>query len=217
MHPEDCPFFEYELHSGYKERLSTRAARIVAALRNRSINSADLSADTRPAHTELFQGLTPLDCAYFAGHYRGEDLRCLRYYPIQVPADRRVGWQPERVLRGMEEIAQNIRMTLAALDEMHQRTVLTPADKLIRTVEVACEALVQVFTVHPYGNGNGHAGRFLLWAVLLRYGYYPNEKIWPIEPSPTDSGRKEYSDLLSRYRDGDKSGLTGFVLQNLVL
>jgi fido (protein-threonine AMPylation protein) len=217
MHPPDCPFFEYEHHPHYRERLSTRAARIIAALRNRSVESARLSADTRPVHEKLFQGLTPLDCAYYAGHYRGEDFKCLRYYPIQVPSDPRVGWPPERVLRGMAEIAQILRATLAALDEMHQRTVLTPAEKLIRTVEVACEALVQVFTVHPYGNGNGHAGRFILWAILLRYGYYPNERIWPIEPSPAGSRRREYSALLTRYRDGDRSGLIGFVLQNLVL
>jgi len=49
--------------------------------------------------------------------------------------------------------------------------------------------------------------RFLVWAILGRYGYWPNR--WPIGPCPS---HPEYAPLIVRYRNGDRNAL----LQDLV-
>jgi hypothetical protein len=116
----------------------------------------------------------------------------------------------------MEELRTAILESVEALDELHGSTTATPSDKLLNAVEVACEAMVQLFTVHPYANGNGHAGRFVLWALLLRYGYAPRPPVWPVEPSPVPPERQRYSELVKRYRDGHREDLVAAVLEGLV-
>src|SRR6266566_9292718 len=67
-------------------------------------------------HKVLFDGLTPGRLDYFAGHYRGEPLRCLRYYAVKVLADTRVGFPPAIVQTAIAEFRRNFQVALGALD-----------------------------------------------------------------------------------------------------
>src|SRR5438094_761665 len=125
-HPWDCPRFEYEDHPRHRHHLAERSRAIVASLRRRSVNSAALAADSRDAHGFLFSGLTPLNCAYFAGHYRGENLRCLREYVVHVPGDPAVGLAPGLVLHTMAAIALHVRAALLALEGWHTDPAVAP-------------------------------------------------------------------------------------------
>ena len=80
-------------------------------------------------------------------------------------------------------------------------------EKLYYVVTFACRVLVEFLRIHPYANGNGHIGRFIVWLILARFGYWPKQ--WPLNASPP------YHELLKTYRDGDPLPLEEFVLQCL--
>jgi Fic family protein len=73
----------------------------------------------------------------------------------------------------------------------------------LAAVKVACRFLVLFLTMHPYVNGNGHIGRFIVWAILSKYGYSPTH--WPLDCSPP------YHRLLSLYRNGNRKPLEDYV------
>jgi hypothetical protein len=54
---------------------------------------------------------------------------------------------------------------------------------------------------------SGHAARFIMWAILGRYKFWPVR--WTVEPRPADP---PYTDLLRRHRDGDTKPLIEYVL-----
>lgn len=210
MHPADCPEFEYEHHPRRREVLSREGARIIAKLRRRATDTCAAAEDTRPTHRRLFRRLTPRGFKCYAGHYRGEDYRCLRHYPVGIRGDPRVGLPAIVVGPHMRDLRYLIRSALAGLDASHSLpdSHLPIAEKLAYTVAVACRVFVTLLTIHPYANGNGHAGRFCIWALLGRYDYWPER--WPLDPRPPDP---PYTDLIRTYRDGNPEPLESFVLQ----
>lgn len=212
MHPADCPSFEYKDHTRRNE-IRTRVARLVMRLRGGSLDSRSVAADSRPAHHTLFRGLTPRGYDYYAGHYRGEPYRCLREYEVRIPTDPRVGASPWSVLSVMAQMATDIRAGIAALDSVHERphSQVPPEQKLYHTVVLACGVFELFLRIHPYANGNGHAARFVVWAILGRYGYWP--KRWPIDPRPADP---PYTTLLTAYRSGNPEPLELFMIRTLL-
>jgi fido (protein-threonine AMPylation protein) len=215
VHPADCPEFEYSNHQDRSRTLPRETARVLEDLRRGRIDTMSAASDTRSVHKQLFRALTPAGHDYFAGHYRGEDFRCLRNYRVQVgnPPDPRVGWPPHLVLGSMDELDRAIRSALTALDAGHKlpSAVVSPGQKLMHTIQVACRVFEVVNRIHPYANGNGHAARFCVWAILGRYGYWPAR--WPVDPKPPEPG---YTQLLLAYRAGNPELLERHILQCLV-
>ena len=210
-HPRDCPAFEYEQHPNRSTELPRQVARLLVGLRSGTLDTRTTAADTRGIHGVLFSNLTPIDQPYYAGHYRGEEFRCLRHYEVMV--GNHLGFPAGVVPWRMEEVSQWIGVAIAALDAGQR----TPRDEypeewnLIHIVQVACRFFELVCRVHPYANGNGHAARFCLWAILSRYGYYPIR--WTIEPRPPDP---PYTHMLLEYRRGNCEPLELHVLHQLV-
>ena len=85
---------------------------------------------------------------------------------------------------------------------------LSDEDKALYTVMFACRVFEIFLRVHPYANGNGHVARFLIWSILGRYDYWPQQ--WPIEPRPPDPPD---SQLIVEYRNGNPEPLEQYVLQ----
>src|SRR5579863_9317891 len=96
MHPPDCPAWEYENHPK-QATIPARVSEILTALATGHMDTLALATNSRVVHGGVFRELTPAECKYYAGHYRGEQFRCLRFYRVEVPADRRVGAPPESV------------------------------------------------------------------------------------------------------------------------
>jgi Fic family protein len=90
---------------------------------------------------------------------------------------------------------------------------MTPAQRAVAVVKLACYAFVAFLTVHPYADGNGHTARALLWIVLMRFGYVPNE--WTIEPRPLTA--PDYSTMIAEHRRGRPEPLEQYVLTRLSL
>jgi hypothetical protein len=210
MHPADCPNWEYKHHQ-YASSVGLRCEFILDRLKKGQIAIDATLVDTRALHLELFVGLTPPDCDYYAGTYRGnKKCKCLRHMVVGLVgpgADMRVGVSPARVSADLDNLNSGIiPQGLAALDALFAKPdeEVAPVDKLLALVAFSCAVLVEFLRIHPYANGNGHIGRLIVWLLLWRHGYWPQK--WPLD------GHPPYDDLLSQYRDGDRSGLEKFVL-----
>lgn len=210
MHPVDCPEWEYQNVPEHGTLLASAARELLLVLRRGELDALEHASDTRTIHARLFRELTPKDHPYFAGKYRGASFRCLQYYSVGVPGDPRVGTAPERVQGEMDALARVVRYTIKGLDHGHAlpNSQLSRVDKRIYTVAAACRVFEQFLRIHPYANGNGHAARFCLTAILGRYGYWLRS--FPIEPRPPDP---PYTDLVVAYRNGKREPLEKFIHQ----
>lgn len=213
MHPADCPNWEYKDHPNYPGDLVARVTRVLVELRSGTIGSCQFAADTRPKHGEVFQNLTPPGYAYFAGHYRGEIFRCLQYYCVGVQGDRSVGLAPTYVINRMRWFEGLVRRGIATLDKASQlpNSQVPPEQKILFTVVFVCRVFELFLQIHPYANGNGHMARFMVWAILGRYGYWPSK--WPVEPRPPNP---PYINLITQYRAGNRSPLENYILNCIV-
>src|SRR5438270_13447747 len=92
MHPSsECPNWEYKDDPHHAQILKTEAAKVLKAIYDGTLSIDAAALDTRPTHQQLFSRLVHPKMAYLAGHYRGEDFKCLRYRPVGIPANPRVG------------------------------------------------------------------------------------------------------------------------------
>jgi fido (protein-threonine AMPylation protein) len=213
MQPLDCPDgWDYEDVPGHRDVLARETAAVIKDLRRGSIATDVTAADSRSVHARLFHALTPRDHRYFAGDYRGQSFKCLEHYEVGIKSDPRVGTKASAVIAAMGQASATISAGLAAIDAAHKipNAQLSPEEKLKFLVAFACHVLELFLRIHPYANGNGHAGRFIIWAILGRYNRWPVR--WTIEPRPPDP---PYTQLISRHRDGDKEPLEEFVLSCL--
>jgi hypothetical protein len=158
----------------------------------------------------MFRQLTPANHTYFAGHYRGEPFRCLRYCEVSIPNDPRVGAPPSVVAHWMRELRREINSGFSALDSHIVTTRSERLERLRYAVIFSCRVLELFLRIHPYANGNGHAGRLILWSVLGRYSHWPQH--FPIEPRPAPP----FVDFIKQYRDGDRNPLEMLILQSLI-
>lgn len=165
--------------------------------------------DTRTVHSQYFRGLTPPSTPYYAGNYRGQDFPCLKNYGVRIPSDPRVGHQPQFVPRNMAALAVQIERALTQCDLIWAAPdhLISPAEKLAKVVRAAAAVFVYFLEIHPYANGNGHAGRFILIAVLARHGV--NMRRWHMDPRPPDP---PYGVAIAAYRSGQTGLLERFVL-----
>jgi len=210
MQPHDCPSWDYEDHPDHKTILPSLCTRLLLRLRAGVLDPLLLSCDTRAAHRFLFSELTPDDYDYFAGHYRGENFRCLKYYDVQVPSDPRVGVYAAGVARAIEYLMGVTGDGITAIDGAYAvpDAHLSKQEKIVYLVVFSTRVLVEFLRVHPYANGNGHMGRFIIFSILAHYNIWP--KKWPLDESPS------YHQLISDYRSGNPGPLEAFVLNAIL-
>src|ERR1035437_7734779 len=112
----DCPSWEYNTDPRHRPILQARVAEILRTLASGDLDTLACPADTREVHQRVFQELTPADCTYYAGHYRGELFKCLRFYEVGVAGDPRVGAPPQSVAYHMRDLGTEIRAGIVGLD-----------------------------------------------------------------------------------------------------
>jgi Fic/DOC family len=169
-----------------------------------------LVLDTRDAHERYFNGLTPARFPHYAGHYRGENFECLIDYEVSIATNRLVGHTAGSIPVEMETLKPAIRATIARIDEVWpvNERVFSKAAKIRRMSELIAALFAMFLEIHPYANGNGHAGRLIVTAIFARYGVYLRR--FPVDPRPQDP---PYSDLIREYQNGRTEGFIRFLIQ----
>lgn len=213
MHPfSECPNWEYKDDPHHAQILRTEAAGVLREIYDEALPIA-MVLDTRPLHLKLFSRLVPPGMAYLAGHYRGEDFKCLKHRPVGIAANPRVGSPPSAVNLHLREFRKHTRATLKGLDALMALpdAHTSPKEKLKYLVAGACSIFSDFLLIHPYANGNGHIARIMLTWILARFGYWLNE--FPIEPRPNEP---EYSESILRYQNGEVDPLERLVLLSII-
>lgn len=209
----ECPDnWEYSDHPR-KSELYGRAQRLLLQFRClQPDQQLEIAKDTRRYHNSYFEGFTPESFEYFAGHYRGEDFRCLDTYRVVIRQDPRVGHPPALVPRNMERLSQDIERAIAKLDLRVPEggNLLADVNTFLGYARVATAIFVYFLEIHPYANGNGHMARAILLLLFARHEVYP--KGWKIDPRPADP---PYSNLISMYRNGDRDPLVNFIISHI--
>jgi hypothetical protein len=214
MPDKPCPGWEYGYHPDAAVVLPSRAADILADLKQHPDGSEQSMRDTRPFHKTMFSGLTPPSFDHYAGHYRGEILDCLKEARVKLTnnADPRVGFEPDWVHNSMKKTAEKISDILFEMDMLQLEDPAVPRDEfLVKAVEHSCEVFESFLEIHPYINGNGHMGRFIIIALLGRYGFWMKD--WEIHQRPKEP---EYSECIKLHRDGQVTFLQRLILQQFV-
>lgn len=205
-----CPGnWDYEDFPGHEGVLLTHVGPIVKAIWTPGFKTLDRLRDSRRTHRALFSGLTPPLNPDYAGNYRGSSVDpCLAIYEVGIDGDSRVGSAAAKVDGDMVVLGSTIEKYVLALDANRDKLSI---DQLVNYLVIAGSAILEhFFRIHPYANGNGHLGRFILTAFLARYGFAFSDAL-PIEPKPAD--RQRYSDCISLYRDGNKDPLHAYIAE----
>lgn len=160
--------------------------------------------DTRRGHALLFLPFAPPSCTCLAGNYRGSSA-CpqLATYEVRVGAAPNVGTFAKHVDTAMSLFES--RGTRLVEVYRQGRMMLSPEEAFVKLIDVLCDLLEAFFTIHPYANGNGHAGRLLVWVVLAREGLAPRN--WSIDAT------QPYGQALNEYRDGKPDKLRRFLIR----
>lgn len=212
-HPPDCPSWNYDSFDGWEDVVVEKVKGSLTRLKSGDVDTLRTCLNTKPTHRHWFGDLTPPDYWYFAGYYRGSNFRCLRHYEVMVNGDRTVGEPASEVAHWMRRFRRELEDGFAALDEAATlpHAVLLPVDRLRFTVAFACRVLQGFLQIHPYADGNGHCARWIIWALLGRYGYWPKE--FPVHPSPDRSYLRQ---LLQQYKAGTRAPLETYLYERIM-
>jgi hypothetical protein len=208
MHPRDCPAWEYNHHPERSTSLPRSVASLLSDLRLGVVDPGLTALDTRSSHLRMFRGLTPPECDYFAGHYRGEKFRCLEFCMVGIPGDPSVGCPPNLTESIMIQLSDVIRVSLNGLDNGHRipNSQLDKRLKLAYTIAVTCRIFTEFLEIHPFANGNGHAARLIVTCILARFGYWLQR--WTVDPRPPDP---PHTELIRQYRQGNREPLERYI------
>lgn len=201
-----CHDWDYEAHPDAAIEVPARCARILQELTTGLMAPGAHVSDTRPIHKRVFRGLTPPTCGYLAGNYRGSSYHSLRNYDVRIGLS--AGMLAPNVAAAMDSLRRSIGATIQLLDA--KVPTLSPPEVLVILATVCAELNAAFLAIHPYANGNGHMGRFIVWSLLGRYGYWP--RAWPLHQRPNPP----YDALLNGFLAGDKQPFIQYVLTAIV-
>lgn len=85
---------------------------------------------------------------------------------------------------------------------------LTEGEYLHAMAEGLANVLECFFTIHPYANGNGHIGRFIVWLSFIRLKRYPRLR-WPLNDRPP------YDEAVQQHREGNPEPLRRLLLKTI--
>ncbi|VXC71120.1 Fic family protein [Massilia sp. 9I] len=200
-----CSEWEYEDHPE-AERVTERCRRLVLMLKGRPRIFNGYS--TLRAHRYMFHGVTPENCGYFAGNYRGSNFPCLKEYRVIAGNDSRVGTPPKDVKFEMSLFEAHLGFAVKTFAQDLQKAGKFDRKLLLSLAELLAKYLVYYFTIHPYANGNGHTGRLIVLVILKRFQLDPQS--WPLDDRPN------YSAAIVAHRDGNPTPLRDFILDRIL-
>lgn len=195
--------WQYSQFSTPEER-EDRCRAVLVDLVGGRIDALASACDSRAVHQMMFSGMHPAGMDYLAGNYRGAPIGVLSCYDVEF--DGRQGTPFAQVAAKIGILAERVR---AEADGIPRQVFSSPGMQLFVTVGVACELMVRFMTIHPYADGNGHIGRYVIWAFLHHFNVHA--KRWPLNERPGPN----YFDHIRSYRAGQRKPLIEFVLNHI--
>lgn len=188
--PHQAPIeWDYAKHPDRANLLPPRIATVLEEIAMKTLDGVAFVLDSRSVHERLFAGLVLAGQPdYFAGHYRGEDYPHLKGYTVGIQGNPSVGAPPNLVAQEMKRFQVGVRHYLRQFDTAAAR-VQDRSKKLLTVVPFAAHVFSEFLRIHPYANGNGHIGRIMLVALMMRYGF--TTRTFPIEPGPSQHSQAE--------------------------
>lgn len=202
-----CPSeWEYTKHPKYSAQFIINKIHVaLTELRNLDENSiiAKIS-DTRPLHELMFSELAPQGHPYFAGNYRGATgFPCLS---VDVKIGKNSGTPYPFVLKAMDLHADKYTKAILALQASQKAGKIPDKLTLVYNLALLVAAMMEHFyRIHPYANGNGHAGRYLAWAAFGSFGIWARSSSLSRRPPGMDVALEEF-------RAGDKDPLINLLI-----
>jgi fido (protein-threonine AMPylation protein) len=181
-----CPEeWNYDAHPQYSEQLIDQKLKPIL-IKLKSGTASDIKAicfDSRPIHGQIFSDLTPVGMPYFAGNYRGtEGYECLKR-DVKIFGKKGAPWQ--RVAAEMYKHHELHQKAVHSLIIKHSAGYFVdPRKFLFNCALVAAVFLEHFYRIHPYADGNGHAGRVSVWALMGLFGYWM--KHWKFTERPPE-------------------------------
>lgn len=194
--------WDYEDHPE-RHRVARRCKRLERLIQKRPKRFDRYSYSTRAGHRFMFHGMTPPSHSEFAGTYRGTAGTALEEYRIFFGGME--GFEPRFVAIAMGSFEQQCHdLTTVFASETSQ----PQAVRLLRLAEMLCILMEQFFRIHPFANGNGHAGRLMVMVLMVRQGFNPLQ--WRIDKS------LQYHQAIHDYRRGKKKDLIKLMIKAIV-
>lgn len=209
-----CKYWSYDNHPDRRLGLVSRCKQLTedALISTPTVGEADF--DTRPAHKFMFQGMTPGSCTCIVGNYRGtETCPDLRYCPVRVDNDMKIGFAPELVVGAMSELDDECNQLMGVHHAWleNEGRAAHPERQLMKFAVVAAKIFERFLTIHPYIDGNGHCARLLVLRLFTWANFPPTR--WDI-----DAKLDVYQELTA-HRRGERGPLirklTSFILQSI--
>jgi hypothetical protein len=205
--------WNYASHPNRRKVLRREVDKILTELHSGAIDAANLVADTRPYHRRMFSRLTPPGAQDFARHYRGESIAFLKNYRVGIPGNPFVGCPPTQVRLELQKLDAISQLAIKGLDDTFSSLGATASSesKLIALIKVTARLFGHFLSIHPYADGNGHAGRLIVIALLGRYNFWPTK--FSLEPRPPGEA---YSDCIRQWQWGNAEPLENLLLEYVI-
>lgn len=200
-----CTAWDYESHPE-NHRVGIRCAKVLDGLRANISLFDRFGYSTLHGHKYIFRGMTPKECRYLAGNYRGANFKCLINYNVQIGNDPKVGTRADQVQLQMALFEAALTNAMNIFNA--SKSTVRPDLLLSKFVKLLATCLVNFLTIHPYANGNGHMARLMVWVLLGRFGVWPES--WPLDASPS------YAQAIYDHRRGNVATLENFILKCII-
>ncbi len=201
-----CPPWEYATHPQADEILKLRCGETLLLLANDPDAIVPFVKDTRAKHRRIFSPLTPAGHRYYAGHYRGENYKCLKNYEVTINGDSRVGHPAVGIEFSMQMFNEKTDNVVRAATEYAESTDVVNPHRFLATIQLIAALMVYFLEIHPYANGNGHMGRFILFCLLYKFNI--RLRSFPVHPRPNEP----FVECIKMYRDGNENPLIRYIL-----
>lgn len=184
--------------------LFSRSKSLLKELLDLSEVDTNRISDTRSTHFFLFNGIAITGFEKCVGNYRTTMGDPVLNRNVSFGAHN--GAPPDEVSYRIAELRTKIRTQYRMLKN---HNFDSEELFLFQLIKYAANIIYDFIMIHPYCDGNGHISRYLLLAIVMPEGYFPDR--WRIHPRPIG----EYIEAMKASNSTDQGELIKLIIDDL--